>query len=329
MSALLTVGALAQDPATTSAPVDGYASLRAEISPTRPIYSPGEPALLRCTIFNPTDEAVDLPAEKLEEGRISLPPGLLFGRGEPALWLAWENEKPTAVKGPAIGDGSGQLRLDARSSLGSEIDLRTYVKSLRYSGEYSLEWRPFGDRGPSATTRFRVEARKSVVLHTDYGKMTFILNYEKAPRNVEAFLELVRTKAYDGAGFHRVISGYLIQGGSPDGTPHGARADGKTTPAEFQDSVFDMGTLAMARKPRDPNSASAQFFITLARLPELDGKYSVVGQARDEESLRTLRQISDQAVDKDDKPLRQVVIRFATLMDAESNPVEHVEISRP
>ena len=265
LSVFFGLPALAEDPPATSAPVDSYASLRAEIAPARPIFSPNEPVLLRCTIFNPSEEPVELPTDKDDVGRISLSPGLIFGRGDPAMSLGWETEKPAPIKGPAVSDGGVPLKLEARSSLGSEIDLRNYVKSLRYSGEYTLEWRPFGERGPSATTHFRIETRKNVVLFTDYGKMTFQLNYEKAPRNVEAFLDLVRSKSYDGATIHRIISNYLIQGGSPDGTPQGARADGKTIPGEFQDAVFELGTLAMARKKNDPNSASVQFFITLAR----------------------------------------------------------------
>lgn len=279
--------------------------------------------------MNPSDDVVPLPADKEEGDPISLPANLIFGKDCAALTLAWEAEKPAAIRGPSCGELNGQLRLGPRTAIGAQVDLRPLTKTLRYSGEYTLEWRPFGENGPVATTHFRIEARKNVVLITDFGKMTFTLNYEKAPRNVENFLDLVRTRAYDGVAIHRIIANYLVQGGSPDGTRQGARPDGKTVVGEFEGGIFDVGTLAMAHKPNDPNSASAQFFVTLARVPELDGKYTVVGMTHDEDSLRTLRQISEQPVDKDDHPVRPVMIRFATLIDAEPTTSEHIEVSRP
>ena len=95
-----------------------------------------------------------------------------------------------------------------------------------------------------------------------------------------------------------------------------AGADGKTVPAEFSDTPIELGTLVMAHKPDDPNSASCQFFIALARLEDLDGKYTVIGQARDDESLRTLNQLAALPTNRSDRPVKPLVIRSINLVDA-------------
>ena len=85
----------------------------------------------------------------------------------------------------------------------------------------------------------------------------------------------------------------------------------------------------MAHKPSDPDSASCQFFICLARLPELDGKYTVIGQASDQESLRTLQIIEQLPTNSDDQPIRPLSIRFFTLVDVPTTQALHLEASRP
>jgi peptidyl-prolyl cis-trans isomerase B (cyclophilin B) len=206
---------------------------------------------------------------------------------------------------------------------------RSLYRPLRYVGNYRLEWQPLGGRVEPASVTFRVEQPKEAVLVTDYGKITFALMYDKAPRNVENFLELLRERFYDGKTIHRVVPGFIIQGGSPDGSGTGIRPDGKFVDAEFSDAPFELGTLAMARKPSDPDSASCQFFISLARLKELDGKYTVIGQAKDEESLRTLRQLGELPTTKDGRPVRPLQIRFFTLVDVPITENRELEASRP
>lgn len=322
---LATVGvatALAQEPADQGpGPVE---SLRAEATVERTLFSPSQPALVRFTLFNPTSEPIEIPV--LQEGNspdtITLPRSLIIGTPEqPALFLSYEDRKPVPIRPESrIGnDGTmGILRLAPRASVGAEVDLRGMHRLMRYTGICRVEWQPLGGRVGPANVSFRIEARKDAVLVTDYGKTTFSLQYDQAPHNVENFLELVRQRFYDGKSIHRLIPTFIIQGGSPDGTGTGIRPDGKLVAAEFHDAPFDLGTLAMARKPSDPDSASCQFFISLARLPALDGKYTVIGQARDEESLRTLRQIAELPTDEDGRPLRPLTIRFFTLVDAEA-----------
>ena len=134
------------------------------------------------------------------------------------------------------------------------------------------------------------------VITTSYGDMVIEFYPDVAPMHVESFITLAKEGYFDGTTFHRVIPGFVIQGGDPnskdgdrmnDGT--GGRA-GKyfgigrendpsswTIPAEFNDSLHIKGTLSMARS-QNPNSGSSQFFICHAPTPQLNGKYTVFGQ---------------------------------------------------
>ena len=114
-----------------------------------------------------------------------------------------------------------------------------------------------------------------VKMETTKGLIELDLYPEYAPRTVNNFVFLVQQGYYDGVSFHRVIDNFVIQGGSPDGSPAGNA--GYTIPAEFSNVKHMPGTLAMARGG-DPNSASCQFYICLTQLEDLDGKYTIFGQ---------------------------------------------------
>ncbi len=114
-----------------------------------------------------------------------------------------------------------------------------------------------------------------VVLETSEGNIELELFPGVAPLHVANFLELAGKGFYNGVIFHRVIDGFMIQGGDPTGT--GMGDSGKRIKAEFNDSLHHAGTLAMARS-QDPNSASCQFYICLAPQPRLDHNYTVFGK---------------------------------------------------
>ncbi len=315
--ATLTATALAQ----TSEPAPHPLPLRAELKAERTLVFPQTPIRLRFTLVNPTDEVVEFAVPALQEPptAITLPRSIAFGTADsPALSVVFEHDPPVDV-GAIESDAESQvtLRLAPHSSVGAVYDIASLHRMFRYPGVYHVTWSPLGGHVPAATATVRVEGRKVAILVTDYGKVKFSLMYNKAPQNVANFLELAREKFYDGKLLHRIVSGYIIQGGSPDGTSRGMRPDGKTVPAEFHDAPFIPGTLAMAHKPDEPDSASCQFFISLSRLPQLDGKYTVIGQATDEESLQTLRKLAELATDRRGRPLRPVIIRFFTIRDAD------------
>jgi peptidylprolyl isomerase/peptidyl-prolyl cis-trans isomerase B (cyclophilin B) len=96
-----------------------------------------------------------------------------------------------------------------------------------------------------------------------------------APKTVENFVTLARKGYYNGLAFHRVVPGFVVQGGDPKG--NGTGGPGYTIKAEFNQRKHVRGTLAMARS-QDPDSAGSQFYITYGPTPHLDGNYTVFGQ---------------------------------------------------
>lgn len=113
-----------------------------------------------------------------------------------------------------------------------------------------------------------------LVIETQYGTIEAELYPNDAPKTVARILELAESGFYNGLMFHRVVPGFVVQGGDPKGT--GAGGSGKNLPAEFNARQHVEGTLAMARA-QDPNSADSQFYISLGRHPHLDGSYTVFG----------------------------------------------------
>ena len=115
-----------------------------------------------------------------------------------------------------------------------------------------------------------------VLLVTNRGKIHLELWPDVAPNHVRNFLDLAYTKFYDGAVFHRVIPGFMIQGGDPD--KNGLGKGPRTLDLEPSDKLHVPGVLSMARLGNDKNSASCQFFIMHGTAPQLDGDYSAFGK---------------------------------------------------
>ncbi|MBV1798408.1 peptidylprolyl isomerase [Siccirubricoccus sp. G192] len=122
----------------------------------------------------------------------------------------------------------------------------------------------------------------TLILELKDGNVTIELLPDLAPRHVERIKTLVRAGFYDGTVFHRVIEGFMAQGGDPTGTgTGGAREQGHADlPAEFSPpskARFQRGTCGMARA-QNPDSANSQFFIMFAPAPSLDGQYTIWGR---------------------------------------------------
>ena len=111
---------------------------------------------------------------------------------------------------------------------------------------------------------------------TVYGRVIVNLFVKNAPQNIAQLKKLALRGFYDGTVFHRVISGFMIQGGDPTGTGMGG-SDLPNVRGEFSNIPFKRGIMAMARA-QEPDTANSQFFIMLADTPSLNGKYSVVGE---------------------------------------------------
>ncbi len=119
-------------------------------------------------------------------------------------------------------------------------------------------------------------AHEKMTLHLDTGDVEIKLRADLAPGHVERITELASEGFYDGVVFHRVIDGFMAQGGDPTGTGMSG-SDKPDIPAEFSQEPHARGVCSMART-MDPNSANSQFFICLDDAGFLDGQYTVWGE---------------------------------------------------
>lgn len=135
-----------------------------------------------------------------------------------------------------------------------------------------------------------------------------------APVSVNNFISLINAKFYDGLIFHRVIKGFMIQGGDPEGT--GMGGPGYSIRGEFKQNGFDNnlkhteGVLSMARSMH-PDSAGSQFFIMHRDSPHLDGAYAAFGKVI--EGMDVVNRIAQTATDYEDRPLENQVMQTVTV----------------
>jgi len=124
-----------------------------------------------------------------------------------------------------------------------------------------------------------LDPENTLYLDVKGGRVTIQLRPDLAPNHVNQIKTLVRRGFYDGTVFHRVIEGFMAQGGDPTGTGTGG-SDLDNIRAEFTNAKFVRGTCGMARS-QSPNSANSQFFIMFEPAPHLNGQYTVWGQVTD------------------------------------------------
>jgi len=122
------------------------------------------------------------------------------------------------------------------------------------------------------------DLENTLYMELEDGRVVIEMRPDLAPNHVSRIKELVREGFYDGVVFHRVIEGFMAQGGDPTGT--GTGGSGQNLDAEFSDANHVRGTLSMARA-QNPNSADSQFFICFAEAPHLNGQYTVWGRVVD------------------------------------------------
>ncbi|MGN0796254.1 MAG: peptidylprolyl isomerase [Christensenellales bacterium] len=148
------------------------------------------------------------------------------------------------------------------------------------------------------------------------GNIKIELDEKVAPITVQNFKELVESGFYDGLIFHRVISGFMIQGGDPTGT--GCGGSSKNIKGEFRINGFDnplshtRGVISMARS-NNPDSASSQFFICHEDAKFLDGQYAAFGKVF--EGMDVVDRIANSATDRNDRPIENQVISKAYFID--------------
>jgi len=159
-------------------------------------------------------------------------------------------------------------------------------------------------------------AQNPIVTFTmaDGGVVKAELYPEIAPVSVNNFISLIRKNFYDGLIFHRVIKGFMIQGGDPNGT--GTGGPGYSIPGEFAINGFENnlkhteGVLSMARSMH-PDSAGSQFFIMHKASPHLDGQYAAFGKVI--EGMDVVNRIAQTPTDYEDRPLEDQVMQSVTV----------------
>jgi cyclophilin family peptidyl-prolyl cis-trans isomerase len=151
-----------------------------------------------------------------------------------------------------------------------------------------------------------------IQFETTKGKILIDLWPDVAPGHCKNIIGLTKCGFYDGVQFHRVIKGFMIQGGCPQGT--GTGGPGYQIKQEFNSKPHEPGVLSMART-NDPNSAGSQFFLCLERVPHLDNQYTAFGKTADQASLEVVRAIGEVKTGAGDKPVEPVKITKGTVIE--------------
>jgi peptidyl-prolyl cis-trans isomerase B (cyclophilin B) len=169
-------------------------------------------------------------------------------------------------------------------------------------------------------------ANEVAVIKTSEGEMVAEFWPEVAPNTVENFKKLARSGFYDGTAFHRIVKGFMIQGGDPltkdpaKESRYGTGDPGYKIKAEFNDRSHERGVLSMARSS-DPDSAGSQFFICLANVSRLDHQYTTFGKIIKGDDV--LGKIGDTEVSTSDsgersKPTKRVTVESIKIVPADS-----------
>ena len=169
------------------------------------------------------------------------------------------------------------------------------------------------------------KSNEVAVIKTSEGDMIVQFWNDAAPNTIENFKKLARAGFYDGTIFHRIVKGFMIQGGDPNSKDpgkedkYGEGGPGYKIKAEFNDHSHDRGVISMAREP-DPDSAGSQFFICLAPVPRLDHQYTTFGKLIKGDEV--LEKIGDADVTfahgEKSKPTKRVIINKIEIVPADS-----------
>jgi peptidyl-prolyl cis-trans isomerase B (cyclophilin B) len=189
-------------------------------------------------------------------------------------------------------------------SLGIGLTLILFLLPINY-GHAETKYR---ELTPEETKKM---SEAKAVIETKFGNIELRFFPEIAPQHVTNFIDLAKKGVYDGTTFHRVIPGFMIQGGdpnskNPDRSKHGTGGPGYTIKAEFNKKPHKRGVLSMARAAH-PDSAGSQFFICVADSFFLDKKYTVFGEVVS--GMEVADKIVSQPRDKADNPLDRIEMK--------------------
>lgn len=157
-------------------------------------------------------------------------------------------------------------------------------------------------------------ANPTVTIETNHGTIVAEMFADVAPKTAGNFIELAKKGYYDGIIFHRVIDGFMIQGGDPTGTGRGG--PGYTIDDEFAPGLAHTHAGIFSMANAGPNSGGSQFFITLAATPWLDGKHAIFGKVTS--GLEVVQEIGKVRTAPGDRPVDDVVMKKVTVSGDES-----------
>jgi peptidyl-prolyl cis-trans isomerase A (cyclophilin A) len=152
-------------------------------------------------------------------------------------------------------------------------------------------------------------ANRIAKVQTNHGTFSIELFEERAPKTTRNFIDLADKGFYDGVVFHRVIAGFMIQGGDPTGSGRGG--PGYTIPDEFHPELKHTGEGILSMANAGPNTGGSQFFITLDATSWLDGKHAVFGKVV--EGMDVVRAIGSTPTGPGDRPLKEVVMESVSV----------------
>jgi cyclophilin family peptidyl-prolyl cis-trans isomerase len=152
-------------------------------------------------------------------------------------------------------------------------------------------------------------ANPTVTIETNHGTIVAEMFMDAAPKTAGNFIELAKKGYYDGLVFHRVIDGFMIQGGCPEGSGRGG--PGYHIPDEFGAGLAHTGVGMFSMANAGPNTGGSQFFITLAATPWLDGKHAIFGKVT--EGLDVVETIGKVRTGMGDRPVDAVVMEKVTV----------------
>ncbi len=259
---------------------------------------------------------------------VAVPTKLWF---PPATPVTVKLEQPSTLVMTTFDGQPVPAKGSADVAAGATADLRSVFPAIDTPGTYVLFADPQGKRAPAdfagtpvvvevlankeqgGTTPMvvKLEPLQYVQMKTTAGAMTMTMYYDTSPNTVDSFLRLAGAGYYDGLAFHRVIKGFMLQGGDPTGT--GGGGPGFSLNQEFNPKPHTEGVLSMARTS-DPNSAGSQFFVCLdyAQTKQLDNQYTTFGKVVD--GMATANAIGVTPTGANDKPVTPQVIDDAQVL---------------
>jgi len=154
-------------------------------------------------------------------------------------------------------------------------------------------------------------ANPTVTIETNQGTIVAEMFMDSAPKTAGNFIELAKKGYYDGLVFHRVIDGFMIQGGCPEGSGRGG--PGYHIPDEFGKGLAHTGAGIFSMANAGPNTGGSQFFVTLAATPWLDGKHAIFGKVT--QGLEVVQAIGKVRTGMGDRPVEAVVMEKVTVTE--------------